>query len=59
MCERNFTLSAEKKTPVADWMKKQGRFAHLFKPDNEKVLVEIQEYIDRKWEELLRKEECL
>jgi len=41
------------------WLKKQGRFAHLFKPGNEAVLEDIQAYIDHKWEELLKKEECL
>lgn len=55
----NYKPRPEKKTPVADWMKKQGRFAHLFKPGNEELLVEIQTYIDKKWEELLHKEECL
>lgn len=48
------------KTSVIEWMRKQGRFAHLFKrPDSEELLASIQAYIDRKWEELLKKEECL
>ncbi|MBK5225376.1 MAG: pyruvate ferredoxin oxidoreductase [Thermoleophilia bacterium] len=55
----NYKPKGAKKTPVADWLKKQGRFAHLFKPGNEAVLADIQDYIDRKWEELLKKEECL
>ena len=55
----NYKPRGDKKTPVADWMKKQGRFAHLFKPGNEAVLEDIQAYIDHKWEELLKKEECL
>jgi pyruvate ferredoxin oxidoreductase beta subunit len=55
----NYKPKGDKKTPVADWLKKQGRFAHLFKPGNEAVLADIQDYIDRKWEELLKKEECL
>ncbi|MBE0428733.1 MAG: pyruvate ferredoxin oxidoreductase [Thermoleophilia bacterium] len=55
----NYKPREGKKTPVADWMKKQGRFAHLFKPGNEQLLEDIQDYIDRKWEELLKKEECL
>ena len=49
----------KKKTPVADWLKKQGRFAHLFKGDHQVMLDDIQAYIDRKWEELLKKEACL
>src|SRR5659263_674231 len=55
----NYKPKGDKKTPVADWLKKQGRFAHLFKPGNEAVLADIQDYIDRKWEELIKKEECL
>jgi len=56
----NYKPSEKKKTPVADWLKKQGRFAHLFKLENsEEVLADIQDYIDKKWEELLKKEECL
>lgn len=55
----NYKPREGKKTPVADWMKKQGRFAHLFKPGNEQLLEDIQAYVDKKWEELLKKEECL
>jgi pyruvate ferredoxin oxidoreductase beta subunit len=55
----NYKPRPEKKTPVAEWLKKQGRFAHLFKGDHQDVLDDIQDYIDRKWEELLKKEECL
>ncbi|MHB1002741.1 MAG: thiamine pyrophosphate-dependent enzyme [Thermoleophilia bacterium] len=56
----NYKPREGKKTPVADWLKKQGRFAHLFKhPDSEALLADIQNYTDRKWEELLQKEECL
>jgi pyruvate ferredoxin oxidoreductase beta subunit len=54
----NYKPSEKKKTPVADWMKKQGRFAHLFKGDHQDELERIQAYVDRKWDELLRKEEC-
>ena len=41
------------KLPVAEWLKKQGRFRHLFKPGNETLLEEIQEDIDRNWNKLL------
>jgi pyruvate ferredoxin oxidoreductase beta subunit len=41
------------KPPVAEWLKKQGRFRHLFKPGNEALLEEIQEDIDRNWNKLL------
>ena len=47
----------KEKMPVADWMKRQRRFEHLFKnPDNQKIIDEIQADIDRKWAELLERE---
>ena len=44
-------------SPVADWMKKQGRFKHLFKPGNEHLLEKSQQWIDLQWEKLLKLEE--
>jgi len=45
------------KLPVADWMKKQGRFKHLFKPGNEHVLEFTQKWVDEEWAKLVRLEE--
>ena len=42
-----------KKIDMAQWLKPQKRFRHLFKPENEYLLYEIQGDIDRKWNELL------
>jgi pyruvate ferredoxin oxidoreductase beta subunit len=44
------------KKPVSDWLKKQGRFRHLFAPGNEQVLEEIQEDVDQYWNRLLARE---
>ena len=41
-----------KKLPVTDFFKPQGRFKHLFKPQNRKILEEIQQEVDRRWQEL-------
>ena len=46
-------------TPLVDWLKKQGRFRHLFKKGNEHLLAELQAYVDRKWEKLLQMESCM
>ncbi|MEE9410998.1 MAG: thiamine pyrophosphate-dependent enzyme [Candidatus Heimdallarchaeota archaeon] len=46
-----------RKVPVEDYLKLQGRFRHLFKPEWKKKLVEIQDTIDDRWERLLRKAE--
>jgi pyruvate ferredoxin oxidoreductase beta subunit len=42
--------------PIEPWMKKQGRFKHLFKPGNEHILEASQKYIDDEWEKLLKLE---
>ena len=45
------------KKPVEEFLKPQGRFKHLFKPENAELLKSIQEEVDKNWEELLRLEE--
>ena len=41
------------KLPLEDFLVKQGRFKHLFKPGNENLLEAFQNEVDRRWEELL------
>ena len=36
-------------------MKLQGRFAHCFKKGNEWTIEAAQQYVDKKWEDLLSK----
>jgi len=43
------------KKPFSEWLKRQGRFRHLFKPGNEDLLKELQDSVDKRWEELLKK----
>ena len=45
------------KKPITEWIKMQGRFKHLFKPENEQIIQRLQEGIDCKWESLLKREE--
>ena len=40
------------KLPIEDFLRKQGRFKHLFKKGNEDLIVKFQEEVDRRWEEL-------
>lgn len=47
----------KEKRPVKDWLEKQGRFKHLFSPKYEGLVEEIQKYVDREWEILLKKAE--
>jgi len=45
----------KEKKPITEWFKLQGRFAHLLKPGNEHFLESIQQEVDRRWENLLKK----
>ncbi|KPJ60199.1 MAG: pyruvate ferredoxin oxidoreductase [Latescibacteria bacterium DG_63] len=39
--------------PVVDWLRRQGRFKHLFTEGCESMLDEIQARVDREWEDLV------
>ncbi|MBN2142437.1 hypothetical protein JW711_03835 [Candidatus Woesearchaeota archaeon] len=46
----------ENKKPMTEWLKLQGRFKHLFRPENQDRLEKIQKHIDERWEWL--KKQC-
>ena len=48
-----FNYAQNMKLPIEDFLRPQGRFKHLFKPENEDLLVQYQEEVDRRWENLL------
>ncbi len=48
-------LAPNKKKPVLEYLKGQGRFRHLFTPQNAKLLEEFQRMTDDRWEQLLKK----
>ncbi len=50
------TYKPKEKKPIAEWLKLQGRFRHLFKPENKPLLDDLQRITDKNWEELLKKE---
>jgi pyruvate ferredoxin oxidoreductase beta subunit len=50
-------LAPKKKKPVTDYLKGQGRYRHLFTPQGQKLIDEIQRLTDDKWEKLLKKVE--
>jgi pyruvate ferredoxin oxidoreductase beta subunit len=52
-------LAPKKKKPVIDYLKGQGRFRHLFTPQNAKLLEEFQRMTDDRWEQLLKRCEPL
>ena len=45
----------KKKLPIEDFLRPQNRFRHLFKPGNEDLIVEFQNEVDRRFEELKNK----
>ncbi|MGC1455016.1 MAG: thiamine pyrophosphate-dependent enzyme [Nitrospirota bacterium] len=47
----------ERKKPITDWLKPQGRFKHLFAPGNEALLAQFQKLVDNDWESLKKLQE--
>jgi pyruvate ferredoxin oxidoreductase beta subunit len=43
------------KKPVEEFLKVQGRFSHLFTPQNQWIIKRLQEYVDAVWESLKSK----
>jgi pyruvate ferredoxin oxidoreductase beta subunit len=41
--------------PVEAWLRMQGRFAHLFRPESRRVLDEIQARVEADWNDLLQR----
>ena len=54
----NITYRPKNVIPVKDYLASQGRFRHLFKPENEHILKQWQENVDKHWEYLQRREEA-
>ncbi len=52
-----WTLSYQPKNklPVEEFLKTQGRFKHMFKKGNERLIEQFQAEVDRRWEDLLFK----
>ncbi len=51
----NLTYEPKKKLPIEEFLKKQGRFKHMFRKGNEWMIEETQKYVDDQWEKLLAK----
>jgi formate dehydrogenase major subunit len=51
--EYHLTYRPRHKLPLIPWLKRQGRFAHLFKPGNEATLLHLEAWTDREWDKLL------
>ena len=53
----HITYKPAKKLPIEEFLKPQKRFKHMFKPGNEWMIEKFQEEVDKRWNELLVKEE--
>lgn len=42
-----------RKLPLDEWTRGQGRFAHLYKEENQHILDQAQQVVDRQWKKLL------
>ncbi len=51
----HLTYRPHHKLPLVPWLKRQGRFAHLFQPGNEATLELLEHYVDDEWGKLLRR----
>lgn len=49
------TYEPKKKKPVEEFLAKQGRFKHMFRPGNEWMIENTQEYVDAEWKKLLKR----
>jgi pyruvate ferredoxin oxidoreductase beta subunit len=47
------TVKVHNRKPIEEFLKPQGRFKHLFKPENADLLAEIQADVDRAWDAIL------
>lgn len=53
--EWHLSYEPREKLPVEKWLERQGRFRHLFKPQNRHLIDKMQAEVDRRWEELLER----
>jgi pyruvate ferredoxin oxidoreductase beta subunit len=52
---KGIALKPERKKPVQEYLKTQGRFRHLFTPEFEHLVEKIQTVVDKRWQRLLKK----
>jgi len=53
--EWRITTKVANKKPIEEFLKPQGRFKHLFKPENAELLVAVQAEVDRYWNVLQKR----
>lgn len=53
----HITTKPANRKPIEEFLKGQTRFKHLFRPENQHVIIEMQKMIDDEWARLLKLEE--
>jgi len=56
--EWRITQKVANKKPIEEFLAPQGRFKHLFKPENAELLAAVQAEVDRYWDALQRRVGC-
>ena len=51
--EYRLNYRPKKKRDIREWLKSQGRYQHLFEPEQKEVIENIQKEVDARWEKLL------
>jgi pyruvate ferredoxin oxidoreductase beta subunit len=51
--EWHLSYRPKEKLPVERWLERQGRFKHLFLPENRQMIDDLQAEVDHRWERLL------
>ena len=52
--EWKLSYKPKEKLPIEKWLETQGRFRHLFRPENKHMIGQLQVEVDRRWERLLK-----
>ena len=52
------TVKVMNRKPITEFLKPQGRFKHLFTPENAELLEAVQGEVDRYWEYVMRRCSC-
>ena len=49
------TYDVPEPVPLEEWLRPQVRFRHLLKPENEALLEDIKQHVERDWADLIRR----
>jgi pyruvate ferredoxin oxidoreductase beta subunit len=56
--EWRMTVNVRERKPIEEFLKPQGRFKHLFTPENAELLKDVQAEVDRYWEYIQKRCTC-